>query len=77
MMEDPPPPWVPLYHNMPRGYVITIHMFLVAPYATTNAIIYIIANLGCHIILELTNAMLDGWSSKAIDENSHIVARSM
>jgi hypothetical protein len=52
-------------------------MFLVAPYATTNAIIYIIANLGCHIILELTNAMLDGWSSKAIDENSHIVARSM
>jgi hypothetical protein len=73
MMEDP----TPFHHKMPRGYIITIHLFLLAPYATTNAIIYIIANLGSHIILELTNAMLDGWSSKATDENFLIVARSM
>jgi hypothetical protein len=52
-------------------------MSLLAPYATTNAIIYIIANLGRHIILELTNAMLDGWSSKATNEKFHVLARSM
>jgi len=65
MMKDPPP----LSSQMPCGYIITIHMFLLAPYVTTNAIIYIIANLDNPIILELTNAMLDGWSSKATDKN--------